>query len=70
MLGEQKKINNQLLADKNALLTKVSELNVEVTCLNSQIGELKTKVENKYTFLNNVVEGEGKRQIKGIDFNY
>jgi hypothetical protein len=70
MLGEQKKINKQLLSEKNALLTKVSELNVKVTCLNSQIEEFKNQVENGSTIPNNVVDGEGKRQAKGIDFDY
>jgi hypothetical protein len=70
MLGEQKKINNQLLSEKNVLLTKVSEFNMEVTCLTSQIAEFKNQVENESTIMNNVVEGEGKRQAKGIDFNY
>jgi len=37
MLVEQKKINNQLLAERSDHLEKISELNDEVTLLNSQL---------------------------------
>ena len=41
MLGEQKKINNQLLTERSNHLAKISELNDEVTLLNLQLEQVK-----------------------------
>jgi len=73
LLGEQKKINSQLLTERSRHLTKISELKNEVTFLNSQLEQVKKQVEmmtNDSTILDEVTEDQGKRKANGIKFEY
>jgi len=69
MLGEQKKINSKLLTERSNHLTRISELNDEVTLLNSQLEQVKKQVEMMTVdsiILDNMTEGQGKIKANGI----
>jgi len=73
LLGEQKKINSQLLTERSNHLAKISKLNNEVILLNSQLNQIKKQAEivtNDTTFLEEVAEDHNKRKAKGIKFDY
>jgi len=73
MLGEQKKINSQLLTERSSHLTKILELNNEVTLLNSQLEQVKKQVRMMTTgngVLDEILEGQVKGKPNGIGFDY
>ena len=58
---------------KRGVTTKISELNDEVTLLNSQLEQVKKQVEmmtDDSTILDDMTEGQGKRKANGIGFDY
>jgi len=73
MLEEQKKINSKLLTERSSHLTKISELNDEVTLLNSQLEHVKKQVRMMTTgtgVLDKILEGKVKVKPNGIGFDY
>ena len=73
MLEEQKKINSQLLDERSNHLVKTSELNDEVTLLNSQLEHVKKQVKMMTTgteVLDEILEGQVKGKPNGIGFDY
>jgi len=73
LLGEQKKINSQLLTERSNHLAKISQLNNEVILLNSQLDQIKKQTEivsNDTTILEEVTKDHNVRKAKGIEFDY
>jgi uncharacterized coiled-coil protein SlyX len=74
MMGEQKKINSELLTERSSHLTRISELNDVVTSLNSQLEQVKKQVDmmtNGSTVLeDDVTEGQDRRKANGVCFDY
>jgi hypothetical protein len=67
------KINNELLTERSSHLTRILELNDEVTSLNSQLEQVKKQVEmmtNGSTILDDVTEGQDTRKANGVEFDY
>jgi len=73
MIGEQKKISNQLLTERSNHLAKISELNDEVTLLNSQHEQVKKQVGMMTTdsgIPDEMSQGQDKGRANGIGFDY
>jgi len=69
LLGEQKKINIQLLTERSNHLAKISELNNEVILLNSQLVQIKKQIEivsDDTTIPEEVTKDHTLRKTKGI----
>jgi len=72
-LGEQKKINSQLLTERSNHLAKILELNNEVILLNSQLDQIKKQTKimlNDTTIPEEVTEDHIVTKAKGIKFDY
>jgi len=73
LLEKQKKTISQLQTERGDHLTKIYELNDEVTQLNSQLQHVKKQVRMMTTSTNvleEILEGQNSGKPKGIGFNY
>ena len=73
MLEKQENIINQLQLERSENLAKISELNDEVTQLNSQLEHVQKHVRMMTTrtnVLEEILEGKNKEKPKSIGFDY